>query len=363
MIAYLALAVVNSIFDYSSFSVVTNINTVYEKQTTFPAVTICYGYVYHCYFDNKRCSDEYLTKRTDWCLNEFNSGLNQTLYPIEILNSTIPGEINGLELKVLPNTASEYINIFIYNQSADYDFNQAIHVYPNMRIDIVMSKVLTSKLSSPYSDCKKEYVFEPTTLDLLNKTSYPYFQSECFKLCKQKEYMKICNKSKEFDSNFQYYFTNKNQYYEFYNVELDNCLEKNASLISSVDSNFQSIGANKICEKECPMECDSISYSLTLQSNYLNSEGYSYVNIYYPDFYYTSITEQPKTTRDELVSNIGGLLGLFIGGSLLSFFEIFELLISVLVILFKKRKKTEKPLPKRAVAKKKLKKIWFIFHH
>jgi len=41
MIAYLALAVVNSVIDYSSFSVVTNINTVYEKQTTFPAVTIC----------------------------------------------------------------------------------------------------------------------------------------------------------------------------------------------------------------------------------------------------------------------------------------------------------------------------------
>jgi len=87
--------------------------------------------------------------------------------------------------------------------------------------------------------------------------------------------------------------------------------------------------------------------------------GLSLVYIYYPDFYYTSITEQPKTTFDQLISNIGGLLGLFIGGSIMSFFEIFELLISVLVIMFKSREKKVKPLPKKAVAKK----LWFILHH
>jgi len=172
--------------------------------------------------------------------------------------------------------------------------------------------------------------------------------------------MKICNKSEEYDSNFHYYFTNQNQYYDkFFNIEYDNCWQKNKSLISSVDSKFESIGANKICEKQCPMECDSISYSLTIQGNYLFLDGLSHVYIYFPDFYYTSITEQPKTTFDQLISNIGGLLGLFIGGSLMSFFEIFELLISILVIMFKSSKKKVKPLPKKAVAKK----LWFIFHH
>jgi len=172
--------------------------------------------------------------------------------------------------------------------------------------------------------------------------------------------MKICNKSEEYDSNFHYYFTNQNQYYDkFFNIEYDNCWQKNKSLISSVDSKFESIGANKICEKQCPMECDSISYSLTIQGNYLFLDGLSHVYIYFPDFYYTSITEQPKTTFDQLISNIGGLLGLFIGGSLMSFFEIFELLNSILVIIFKSRKRKVKPLPKKAVAKK----LWFIFHH
>jgi hypothetical protein len=165
MIAYLALAVVNSVIDYSSFSVVTNINTVYEKQTTFPAVTICGGDGYGCYFDNKPCLNEFFIFRSDECPKDFNRGLNQSYYPIETHNSSIPGVSNGLRLTVFPNTASKPVEIFIYNQSADFDVNKAIYVYPNMVVNIVLSKVLTSKLSSPYSDCKKEYLFEPKPLN------------------------------------------------------------------------------------------------------------------------------------------------------------------------------------------------------
>ncbi len=180
MIAYLSLSITNSVIDYSSFSVITNINTVYEKQTTFPAMTICGGDIISCFFGNKRCLNKYLKYRNDVCPKEFNRGLNQSFYPIETLSSTIPGVSNGLRLTVLPRSDTKQFKIYIYNQSADFDLNQALFVNPNMQIYIVMSKVLNSKLSSPYSDCKKEYLFEPKPLDLLNKTSYPYFQSECF---------------------------------------------------------------------------------------------------------------------------------------------------------------------------------------
>ncbi len=160
MIAYLSLSGVNSVIDYSSFSVVTNINTVYEKQTTFPAVTICGGDVYGCYFDNKPCLNEFFIFRSDECPKDFNRGLNQSYYPIETHNSSIPGVSNGLRLTVLPRSDTKQFKIYIYNQSADFDLNQALFVNPNMQIYIVMSKVLNSKLSSPYSDCKKEYLFE-----------------------------------------------------------------------------------------------------------------------------------------------------------------------------------------------------------
>ncbi len=269
------------------------------------------------------------------------------------LNSTKPGYNYGLRLKLSPEDEKSYIRIYIYDQAANKNYNiysePFIEVYRNMKVDISISKVLTSKLSSPYSDCKNEYVFEPKPLDLLNETSYPYFQSECHFLCEHREQMKICNKIEEFDSNFQYFFTNIDHYYKF--LIFDSCW-RNKSLTDSVESKFNSIGANTICEKQCPLKCDTVSYSLTVNNNYRQLQNSIMVNIYYPDFYYTSITEQPKMTFDDLISNFGGLLGLFLGGSLMSFFEIFELIISVLVLLFKKRKKKVKPLPKRVVAEK-----------
>jgi len=365
MIVYFASISVNSVIGYLSFSVVTNINKVYEKQPTFPAVATKFANVESCYFDNKPCSESLAVDSVEY--THFNSGLNQSMYPIQ--NSTKPGYNYGLRLKL--SRKSYYVNffqIYIYDQAADINYEPFIIVYPHMKVDIAISKVLTSKLSSPYSDCKKEYVFEPKPLDLLKETSYPYVQSECHNLCQHREYMKICNKSEEFDSNFQYYFTNRDHYYyEFFYTEYNSCRDKNESLVISVIKKFRYIGANTICEKQCPLKCDTLSYSLTIMSNYNNlkeensiKNNYIYielddfieVNIYYPDFYYTSITEQLKMTFDDLISNFGGLLGLFLGGSLMSFFEIFELIISVLVLLFKRRKKKVKPLPKRVVSKK-----------
>jgi hypothetical protein len=37
------------------------------------------------------------------------------------------------------------------------------------------------------------------------------------------------------------------------------------------------------------------------------------VSVYYKDLYYTRSTEQAKYTRTDLISNIGGILGLYIG--------------------------------------------------
>lgn len=69
----------------------------------------------------------------------------------------------------------------------------------------------------------------------------------------------------------------------------------------------------------------------TLQQSFL------YLEIMYnSDIEYTSITEQPAVTPIELIANVGGTLGLFIGVSLLSFLEMVEILIKIISILIKK---------------------------
>ena len=53
------------------------------------------------------------------------------------------------------------------------------------------------------------------------------------------------------------------------------------------------------------------------------------LEISYHDIEYTSITEQESVTLIDLIANIGGTLGLFIGISLLSFMEIIEIFIKM----------------------------------
>ena len=64
-------------------------------------------------------------------------------------------------------------------------------------------------------------------------------------------------------------------------------------------------------------------------------KNYYYLNIYYSDLKYTNISEKPMSSIFDIVSNIGGILGLFIGISFLSFAELLELLMEILFILFK----------------------------
>jgi len=47
------------------------------------------------------------------------------------------------------------------------------------------------------------------------------------------------------------------------------------------------------------------------------------------------IKEEAKTSFDSLIGTIGGLLGLFLGASLMSFFEIIDLAIIVITEILK----------------------------
>jgi hypothetical protein len=110
----------------------------------------------------------------------------------------------------------------------------------------------------------------------------------------------------------------------------------------------------KRCSELCPLECDSIDYSLTTytldypsvgniskrdKSKHFNSKFRTYEEIhrnfyslviYYKDLKYTLIKEEPNMILADLISNIGGLMGVFTGLSFISFVEIIELLFACL---------------------------------
>ena len=68
----------------------------------------------------------------------------------------------------------------------------------------------------------------------------------------------------------------------------------------------------------------------------LFKECYLALNIYYPSTQFTKITISPKTSLIDLISNVGGSIGIFLGFSIFSFVEMVEILFLVIYIyLFK----------------------------
>ena len=123
---------------------------------------------------------------------------------------------------------------------------------------------------------------------------------------------------------------------------------------------------SKTCIQYCPLECNSISYKLTnsfssfpsksfadsLMTNPIITSKFSNgtlnyesikqsvlsLNIYYDRLAFTQISKETKFEIVDLISAIGGLLGLFLGMSFLSFVEIIEIILEAFVILFERQK-------------------------
>jgi len=62
------------------------------------------------------------------------------------------------------------------------------------------------------------------------------------------------------------------------------------------------------------------------------------VSIYFEDLKYTLISQQAKTNLMDLVSSIGGSLGLFMGASFLSLIDIIQIIFEVIYIQFDKNR-------------------------
>ena len=67
-------------------------------------------------------------------------------------------------------------------------------------------------------------------------------------------------------------------------------------------------------------------------------EPFLKVIVSYDNLYYTSVDEVPSMTLNDLLGNLGGQLGLFIGISFLSLVEILEIAFEVCFIVYENKK-------------------------
>jgi len=356
--------VYSTINNYLKYEVVTKLEVIYQKPAEFPAITISnlrnpkkeiklQDAILVCTFNDELCDEK-----------DFETINNYGFYSYKFKRnySMNAGPFNGLLLLFyLGNEKSDGIGldgiqIIVHNHSSDSGFylgssDKGSAASPGYATNFEIKRIYSFKLNEPFSSCLKDTVsINSFDSDLyryiLQSTNYSYNQKDCFEYCKGREINKYLNITNEID-HWKSIITKR--------LKNFNSLE----LFKVTKQNF-----DKICSKECPLECDSVKYDLSISftkliverivslSNELggianpkfkmltekDSQDLVFVNVFYKDLDYTSISQLPKMDFFDLVSNIGGNLGLFIGVSFLSFAEIIEFIIEVVYILFESKR-------------------------
>jgi hypothetical protein len=207
------------------------------------------------------------------------------------------------------------------------------------------------KKEKPYSDCDNDLINSKSHLvKYFFNNNLKYGFKECADLLAQDEIIKTCGCA---------YLHYKNIYNINYcsTIEEYKCIEYIGyySEFSFQDYEFL-----------CPKECNSFNLDLTFStknhlkkqyiqrlrnnknviSKYENitnitdetiEESFVSFDVYYNSLSFTQIDEVPVQTTLNIVSNIGGTLGLFLGMSLLSFIEVIELLFNIVIAKINKR--------------------------
>jgi hypothetical protein len=306
-----------------------------------------------CFFDYKPCD---LTRDFQWFFHssygnciQFNANIS------DMKSSTFSGKSNGLRLRIgpiksenkYPITFSTGLKVLINNQSFTPNANDNfISIEPGKETDIAVDRIFSSDMPKPYSGCTDlTQGYNSELYNFLVRSNKTYRQIDCIDLCYQRYIQKKCN----------CFYTVLPKIYP----ATSPCLN-----LTQIDCLFKSITELNIfsCQIECPLECDSVTYNSQLSSlTYPNLEYYnlfqndtiatqyflenfganisSYtffreyfysINIYYSSIKYTYISESPETTVFGLLSGLGGSLGMFLGFSVFSLLEVFEILFELI---------------------------------
>jgi len=288
----------------------------------------------------------------------FNTGSNSSGNSVDLRKINKAGNMNGLRLELFignPSNIPEFIHssgyhVIIHNQTYAIKYNEGYDISPGIETNFAINRLYETKKPKPYSDCIELDSIDSFDSDLfrvtygLNKT---YLQNNCLHLCFQKIVIQTC-------SCFLSIFNKLNGTIQCLNQSQLFCADKALTIYDLND-----------CIQNCPLECYSTNYQITTTfSNYptnnyaknslmtnpiitskfqnetltfdLIKQSVLSLNIYYDQLSYTKISKDAKLELVDLVSGVGGLLGLFLGTSFLSFAEIIEMIIETLVIIFKR---------------------------
>lgn len=359
------------ILDYLNYDTVTSISEITEQESEFPTISICQGKSLpnrdilplnvldcsfngnnHCKYNYKYYFEQFIDHFYGNCYR-FNSGKNFFNQNTTILKSSIPGLNFGLNLELALNTPNQYneLVVHLHNKSSPaYELYYEEHfIGSGVKSYFPIERITTKNLGPPYGNCVNASLFSlnRTIIEFFQRKGKSYTQRECYQLCGNLYFVESsgcgCGAGLDLDQvDSQCFFTT--------NLTVKMCLQRYANW-------FQKDALSNKCAKFCPVECeinsftsnpyirrvDGLKNSTSSTNWYKNFTSYNdfrlryfSISVYFRELKYILIEQSPKTQFFDALSNFGGIMGIFIGASFLSFFEIIELFLEPIFILAEK---------------------------
>jgi len=216
----------------------------------------------------------------------------------------------------------------------------------------VFEKLVDKKLRYPHNKCLEDvelFKKNKTIIDFLNSLNRTLTRDLCV------------------DISFAIDYLEKNPCNCTANVTFGNLWDKcvlRTSVESLIDINdnissskvdqcslnyYRNIFLRTIVNDYCPQQCEKTSYVVETRLQGRTSENIVEFYAYYKSLKYTIIDQKPEVNLTDLISDIGGVIGAFLGISILSFVEIIELIAETFIIMYECKKKIQQENSKKKI--------------
>lgn len=288
---------------------------------------------------------------------QFNSGYDSHNNKIGIKYSISKDKYQGLRLVLNVSVVDslKFVSpsygavIYIHNQSSNPWMVEEITLMPKYETNIAIKRTLYNSKEKPYSNCdgntNNPRSYSSDLFKLIHNKTNQYNQYSCVIQCLQRKIIKECG------CYSQLYFSL---------FDSNPCMSD-----SEIGCNFNFYERllkgeyfYEFCLKECPLECEVMWFDKTISQNQFSNYEYDekirnhslfksksvrtedlvVVNVYFSSLSYTKISEIPTTKIVDLISAIGGIAGLFLGVSMLTFVEVIEAFVEIIIILTNSKK-------------------------
>ncbi len=280
---------------------------------------------------------------------QFNS--NQTKTQI------VSGSSNGLQLELFIDLTNDNNSMFSMNDGfriliSDNNnlktyYSEGIKAPLGFSTDIILNRYLIEKKPYPYSECKSLETIDSYNSRYFKKTfeylNQSYREYMCKQICFQDSLIQKCNcvdltagPSPDPSLKQCLNVTNRACSYAVWQEYLEKKLYDNCDCPLECNKNFYIYTTSFINFPSEPYVNYLLSYP-NIKSKFRSQQNLSYeylknrlasINIFYDDISETVIKEDAKMLLPDLISNVGGILGLFLGN--LSYKKLIKFLFYVL---------------------------------